>query len=128
MSSGELAGGGVSRPQPEQGPDHDLLAALSGREAGRDSEVAYRTQRVVNASIGVMQQQRAGRKRIRAVALASALVVFVVFGPLAWMVANTLVEEERLTGEIGQFCLWVCILCPAVVASALVAGWVRHKS
>jgi hypothetical protein len=23
--------------------------------------------------------------------------------------------------------LWVCILCPALVACALVAGWARHR-
>jgi hypothetical protein len=35
---------------------------------------------------------------------------------------------DRLSDPTIQFALWICILCPALVAAALVAGWVRHRS
>jgi hypothetical protein len=41
---------------------------------------------------------------------------------------DNLFGEERLSDLTSQFALWVCILCPALVASALLAGWVRHRS
>jgi hypothetical protein len=108
--------------------DRDLLSALAGNQASRDCLVAHRTCRVVNASIGVMQDQRAGRKRIRSVALAAILLVVLLLGPLVWWAVNSLINVEHLGDATVQFALWVCILCPALVACALLAGWVRHRS
>jgi hypothetical protein len=110
------------------GAHRDLLSALAGTQAGRDCLVACRTRRVVSASSGVMQQQKAGRRRIRAVALASILLVVLVLGPLAWWAVDSLIAEERWSDLTSQFALWVCILCPALVACALLAGWVRNRS
>jgi hypothetical protein len=108
--------------------DRDLLSALAGHQASRDCLVACRTRRVVSASHGLMQEQKAGRRRIRAVALAAILLMVLVLGPLVWGSVDRLIEGEHWSDITSQFALWVCILCPALVACALVAGWVRNRS
>ena len=111
----------------DDGVSRDLLSALAGNEAGRDRVVAHKTRRVVLASLGVMQDQKAGSKRGRAVAMASVLLVILALGPFFWRVADDLIGGEHFSDIATQFSLWVCILCPALVAAALVAGWSRDK-
>jgi hypothetical protein len=106
----------------------DLVSALSGTEAGRERVVAHRTRRVVLASMGVMQEQKADRKRRRSMALAAALVVVLLLGPVLWWAADSLIEEERLTGTMGQLCVWILFVSAALMASALMAGLVKSKS
>jgi Na+-driven multidrug efflux pump len=105
-----------------------VKASLTAEHADRDRKVAYGTRRVVMASLGVLKEQKAGRKRIRAVALASILVFLLVLGPLIWWAVDNLIAGEHLGDLASQFSLWVCILCPALLAAAVVAGWLRHRS
>ena len=128
MKAAELARDAASPATPGADRNRDLLSALAGNQAGRERDVAYRTRRVVLASLGVMQDQKAGRKRSRAVALASILLVILALGPFFWRVADDLIGGEHISDIATQFSLWVCILCPALLAAALVAGWSRDKS
>lgn len=108
--------------------NQDLLSALAGTQAARDRAVAFKTRRVVMTSHGVMQDQRAGRKRSRALATATILLVVLALGPFFWHVADDLIGGEHIADIATQTSLWVCILCPALLAAALVAGWRRNRS
>jgi hypothetical protein len=108
--------------------DRDLLAALTGTQAGRDRAVAFRTRRVVLASHGVMQDQKAGRKRSLALALAGILLVVLAMGPFVWRVVDDIIGGEHWEDVATQVSLWIGILFPALLAAALVAGWMRQRS
>jgi hypothetical protein len=112
---------------PGEDSERDLLSALSGAQAARDRDVAYHTRRVVNTSLGVMQDQKAGRRRGRAQALALVLLVIVAMGPFVWRVTDDLIGGEHWEDLATQLSVWVCFLFPAVLAAALVAGWMRQK-
>jgi hypothetical protein len=107
--------------------DRDLLAALTGNQASHEREVAFRTRRVVAASHGVMQDQKAGRRRRRSVALVFILLVILAMGPFFWRVTDDVISGEHWSDIATQGSLWVCILLPAVLAAALVAGWLRRE-
>jgi hypothetical protein len=106
----------------------DPVQAMTTFSGDRDRAVADKTRRVVMASAGVIKDQRAGRKRIRAMVLAATLVVFFVVGPPAWWVADTLIEEEHLTSLISQLAVWGFFSVTALLGSALLAGWLRRRS
>jgi hypothetical protein len=107
--------------------DREILGALSGVDADHDRGVAHRTRRVVSTSLGVIKEQKAGRRRIRAITLAATLLVFFVVGPPVWWVADSLIEEEHLTTLISQLAVWGFFFSTALLASALLAGWLRRK-
>lgn len=107
--------------------DRELLAALAGTRAAREGAVAHRTRRIVLGSLGVMQEQKAGRKRSRAVALAGLLLAGLGMAPFVWHVADDLIGGEHLCDLTTQLSLLVCVVCPALVAAVLVAGWLRRS-
>jgi hypothetical protein len=108
-------------------PNRDLLSALAGKQGARERAVGENTRRVVLASLGVMKDQKAGRRRSRALALASFLLVVLALGPFVWRVSDDLIGGEHISDIATQTSLWVCFLCPALLAAALVAGWARTK-
>lgn len=103
----------------------ELAAALG--QADRDRQTACRTRKVVLASAGVLQQQGAYRKRHRALALAAAVLILLSLGPLVGMVVDGLNSGAHLGDMLTQCGLWLCILCPAIVAAAMI-GWMRRGS
>ncbi len=123
-----MAVGAAREPNRGPHPDSELSASLAGDRADREREVAFNTRRTVMASLGVMRDQAAGRKRIRAIAIASILVFLLVVGPLVWWAVDNLIAGEHLGDLTCQLSLWVCILCPALLAAAVMAGWLRHRS
>ncbi len=104
-----------------------LLSALAGNQAARERAVAQTTRRVVRTSLGVMQDQQAGRKRSRALVLAALLLVLLALGPFAWHVTEGLLDGEHMADIFTQTSLWICILCPVILAAVIVAGWARIK-
>ena len=104
-----------------------LLSALAGKQAARERAVAQSTRRVVSTSLGVMRDQQAGRKRSRALALAALLLVLLALGPLVWHVTDGLLGGEHMADIFTQTSLWICILCPAILAAVIVAGWAHSK-
>jgi hypothetical protein len=110
------------------GESSDLLSALTGLEANRERAVAHRTRRVVLSSLGMMREQKQDRSRTRGVALAGTLIILLLIAPLLWEVTDSLIAGEHLGDPGSELSLWACIVCPTLLAAALVAGWWRHRS
>jgi hypothetical protein len=118
------SGSALGSRKPSQ---NDLIEAVSGLQGDRDRISATKTRRVVMTSAGVMKDQRAGRKKVRAWAIAATLVVFFIVAPPIWWLAETLVEEQHLT-TFGEIAIWGFFSITALLGSALLAGWLRRKS
>lgn len=119
----------VDSAMENAGPNRDeLLSALAGTQAARDGAVANRTRRVVLASLGVIEEQNSGRRRTRAVALAALLLVVLAIGPFIWRVVEDLIGGEHVGDMPTQMSILICVLCPAMIAAVLVAGWARRRS
>ena len=110
------------------GVDRDLVAALAGTQAAREGAVAHRTRRVVLGSLGVMQEQKGRRNRSRAMAMVGILLAGLGMAPFVWHLADDLISGEHLCDLTTQLSLMICVLCPALVAAVLVAGWMRRST
>ena len=113
-------------PGNEAAADRELVAALSGTRASRDGAVANRTRRVVMASLGLMEEQKLGRKRSRSLALAALVLALLGMAPFIWRVVDDLIGGEFLCDLTTQLSLLICVFCPSLVAAVLVAGWLRR--
>jgi cytochrome bd-type quinol oxidase subunit 2 len=122
-----MAGAAAGTTPGAEEAHRGLLAALAGKQAARDRAVAQTTRRVVLTSLGVMQAQSASRRRSRALALAALLLVLLALGPFAWHVTEGLLDGEHMADVFTQTSLWICILCPVILAAVIVAGWARIK-
>lgn len=125
MKSGELAKDSASRSAQGTDKDRELISSLTGGEAARDRAVAHKASRVVLTSLGVIQGQKEGRKRSLSLALAAILLALLALGPFIWRVADDLVGGEFLSDTATQASLLVCLVCVALLAAALIAGWRR---
>jgi hypothetical protein len=112
---------------PAAPPSDDLLSALSGLDANRTRTVANRTRRVVLSSQGVLQEQNRGRNRARSFAIAGAIVLLLLLAPLAWQASEGFTQGEHLLDPSAQLAIWAVIACAAILAAALVAGWLRRR-
>lgn len=102
------------------------LAARMG-DADLDRKVARDTSRVVMASMGVLKDQKADRNRSRSLALAATLVVLFILAPLVWMATDHFNSGGHMGDLTTEFILWGSILCAALLAAALMAGWLRNR-
>jgi hypothetical protein len=120
MTLGSITGGDAEA--------NHLAQSLSINDANRDRAVAQQTRQVVMASLGVIKDIKAGHKRNRAVAVAATLLIFFVVGPPVWWLADTLIEEERLTSFLSEVGVWGFLMTTALAGAALLAGWLRRRS
>jgi hypothetical protein len=114
-----------SQDQPQ---NQDILSALAGTEAGRDRVVANRTRRVILSSLGVMREEREGRSRARGLALAVLVLVPLLIAPLLWEVTDSFIAGEHPGDPGSQLTLWAGVVCCALLAAALVAGWWKNRA
>ena len=105
----------------------EALSSLCGQDADRASALTQRTRQVVLASQGVLKDQQSCRRRIRALALTSVVFILLSVTPLVWWTVDTVIADEHFNEVTGQIALWSCSLCPALIAAALIAGWMRSQ-
>jgi len=122
-------------PAAHRGPDahgagsvQEVAAALAGTPAQRDASVAYRTRRVVMASLGVLKDQKDSSRRSRALALFAALLFLVVLSPPLCWIGDILIEEQRISSFVGQLTIWGLFVITALLGTAIVVRLLRSRS
>jgi polyferredoxin len=105
----------------------EVISSLCGHEADRASALTQRTRQVVLASQGVLKDQQSRRRRTRALALTSVVFILLSVTPLIWWSVDIIIADEHFSEVTGQIALWSCTLCPALIATVLIAGWMRRQ-
>jgi hypothetical protein len=51
-----------------------------------------------------------------------------LIAPLLWEATDSWIAGEHLGDPGSELSLWACIVCPTLLAAALVVGWMKHRS
>jgi hypothetical protein len=121
--------GDQSSENQSQNPiDKDLLSAITGTQADRQRLVCSRVRNVVNTSRGILNEQKEMRCRNRALAGAAVVIFLFLVGPLLWMACEHFSAGGRWCDENGQMGIWLFLWGSALLACALLAGWLKKRS
>ena len=112
---------------PDRCSNADLLKALSGCCSNQERDCSDRTRRIIRSSIGVIKERRRRRRRHGALALAAVLLLLILLGPIFWWMAVAIFVCGPLCSIPFQLNLFILFLGGAILASAILAGWLRRR-
>lgn len=108
--------------------DSQIQRSRAIADADRDRAVAHKTRRVVLASLGILNDLKAGHKRNRAVAVAAILVLFSVMALPLWFLFYSMFADDNTAGVAWEIAVSGFFLCCGLVGSALLVGWLRARA
>lgn len=97
----------------------DLLGALAGKDAQGSRRVADRTRRSVRVAVVARREEKAGKRRSFAVAIAFCLGILTLLAPAMWSSLDDLGLGEHFGDLPMQLTLLLIVLLPAVIAALL---------
>ena len=127
QGGGVKAAGLAVKAKAGSGAGRDLLSALAGNQADRECAVAYRTRRVVKRLAG-RDAGTEGRAQARPRRGAGGRFSFLVLGPLVWRAGRHPDRRGAPDRDDGPAERVIFFLSAALLASAVLAGWLRRRS